>query len=140
MPRAKPARVRVVFDTNLWVSMTMGGKIACLATLLAGSLLENYVCPELISEVTEVLQRRKLQRFLKPSNVEITLDLLESGTTHVEISQLVTRSRDAADDYLLALAQEFKLDFLVTGDKDLLVLGTHHQTEILTFADFLNRL
>ena len=49
-------------------------------------------------------------------------------------------SRDPKDDYLLTLAQQARLDYLVTGDKDLLVLGTHLQTEILTFTDFTSRL
>ena len=133
-------KARVTFDSNLWVSMAMGGRIARLATLLSEGLLETYVCSELIREVTEVLQRPKLQRFLDPANVETALDLLESGTTHVEVSQFVVRSRDPKDDYLLALAQQARLDYLVTGDKDLLVLGTHLQTEILTFTDFTSRL
>jgi uncharacterized protein len=50
----------------------------------------------------------------------------------------VTRlSRDPGDDFMLAFAKENKLDFLITGDKDLLVLSNHLHTQILTFEQFL---
>jgi len=35
----------------------------------------------------------------------------------------VTLSRDAADDHYLGLCKEAKIDFLITGDKDLLSIS-----------------
>jgi predicted nucleic acid-binding protein len=46
-------------------------------------------------------------------------------------------SRDADDDYLLALSKRVRANYLVTGDKDLLVLKQHGRTQIVTFATFL---
>ena len=54
---------------------------------------------------------------------------------------LVRRSADAADDFLLALCEAGRADYLVTGDKTgLLVLGTHGRTTILTAREFLHLL
>lgn len=44
--------------------------------------------------------------------------------------------RDAKDLYLLSLAERVQADYMVTGDKDLLVLENHESTRILSFPDF----
>ena len=46
--------------------------------------------------------------------------------------------RDAKDLYLLSLAETVKANYILTGDKDLLVLHKHKQTTILTLTDFFN--
>ncbi len=45
--------------------------------------------------------------------------------------------RDSKDNFLLALAQDGKATHLITGDKDLLVLGQLNQIKILTISDYL---
>lgn len=47
-----------------------------------------------------------------------------------------TRSRDPKDDYLIALAQTAKVDALISGDVDLLVL-TDLVPPVMRPADFL---
>lgn len=44
--------------------------------------------------------------------------------------------RDADDDVLLAVAAESECTHLVTGDKDLLVLGSHGNVAMITVAQF----
>lgn len=48
----------------------------------------------------------------------------------------VKMCRDAADDYLLSLAKTAKARYLVTGDKDLLVIGKIGTCEIVTPTTF----
>jgi len=43
--------------------------------------------------------------------------------------------RDRKDVYLLSMADAVKADFLVSGDKDLLVLGKYNGTSIVTFRE-----
>lgn len=57
-------------------------------------------------------------------------------TNNHNLTDTVTGSRDVKDNYLLALAQTVPLDYLVTGDSDLLVLEQWQQTRIVTFAVF----
>jgi predicted nucleic acid-binding protein len=45
--------------------------------------------------------------------------------------------RDPKDNFLLALAVDSGADFLLTGDKDLLVLKIYNNTIITTIGDFL---
>ena len=37
------------------------------------------------------------------------------------------------------MAESIPADYLVTGDKDLLVLKNHQNTLIITFAEFISR-
>jgi predicted nucleic acid-binding protein len=49
----------------------------------------------------------------------------------------VVRSPDPNDDFLLALSEAGKADYLVTGDKSgLLLLDRHKTTRILAAGDF----
>ena len=49
----------------------------------------------------------------------------------------VARSPDPTDDFLLALCEAGKADYLVTGDKSgLLALGRHKGTQIVSARDF----
>lgn len=49
----------------------------------------------------------------------------------------VERSPDPTDDFLLAMCEAGKADYLVTGDKSgLLALSRHRATRILSASDF----
>jgi len=49
----------------------------------------------------------------------------------------VSGSPDPTDDFLLAMSQSAKADYLVTGDKSgLLALKKHGQTQIVTATAF----
>ncbi len=49
----------------------------------------------------------------------------------------VKASRDPADDKFLAAAVEGKAEYVVTGDKDLLVLKAYRRVEIVTPGRFV---
>ena len=48
--------------------------------------------------------------------------------------------RDIKDNFLLNLAIDGKANFLVTGDKDLLILEKIKKTQIITMTDFLEKI
>ncbi|WP_256213868.1 putative toxin-antitoxin system toxin component, PIN family [Parapedobacter indicus] len=53
----------------------------------------------------------------------------------MEIKSDVAASRDAKDNYLLALSKDGAADYLITGDPDLLILKQYGKTTILTMAE-----
>jgi putative PIN family toxin of toxin-antitoxin system len=57
----------------------------------------------------------------------------------IEISETITVCRDPKDDKLLELTVCGNAGFLVTGDKDLLVLNPFRGVEILTPREFLEK-
>ena len=54
------------------------------------------------------------------------------------MTSAVDRCRDSKDNFLLALAEDGNADYLITGDRDLLVLEKHLTTRIVSFSNFLN--
>jgi predicted nucleic acid-binding protein len=56
--------------------------------------------------------------------------------TYGSVVSSVTLCRDEKDNFLLSLARDAQADYLLTGDKDLLVLRTFEKTQILTIAEF----
>lgn len=57
----------------------------------------------------------------------------------VEIDEAITICRDPKDNKLLELAVSGNANFLVTGDKDLLVLNPFRGIEIIVPRDFLEK-
>jgi predicted nucleic acid-binding protein len=56
---------------------------------------------------------------------------------HIPIrKKAVSLVRDANDLFLLSFAETIPADFIITGDKDLLSLGFHRQTKIVTYREF----
>ena len=53
----------------------------------------------------------------------------------VAVRSVVQMCRDPHDNFLLALCQDAAADFLISGDKDLLVLKQFGNTEIITWAE-----
>ena len=95
---------------------------------------------ETLAELVEVLQRPKLARYFRSQDVEVVLERLRREGEVVTVRTSRRRSRDPKDDALLDLAIDGSANWLVTGDQDLLVLGTIERTQIVTPAVFLEAL
>lgn len=99
--------------------------------------IDIYVCDELLREFCKVSKRSKIQKYISIQDIEDTLVLIEERCLFVEINKVADSAiRDAKDLYLLSLADTVSADYIVTGDKDLLVLKQHGTTKILTYTDF----
>ncbi len=57
----------------------------------------------------------------------------------IEISETIIACRDPKADKLLELTVSGDADFLVTDDKDLIVLNPFRRVEIITPREFLDR-
>ncbi|MBX2982197.1 MAG: putative toxin-antitoxin system toxin component, PIN family [Flavobacteriales bacterium] len=69
------------------------------------------------------------------------LFVIEASALAVEIQPPCPAiCRDPKNDFLLALCKKGKVDFLVTGDKDLLVMLKQGPTEVITPREFSERL
>jgi uncharacterized protein len=134
--------LKITLDTNIWFSAAIGGEISKrISSLLNNQNLVFYNCKETNIEFDDITSRPKNQKFFTPERLAVTKLLIDSFTNFVPIlSEIVPISRDPKDDHLLALSKDYDLDYLVTGDKDLLVLKTYSNTRICTFAEFIAEL
>lgn len=129
--------MRLIIDNNLWVSFTIGKRLRALNQLFNRPDTAIYVCDELFSEFINVTQRPKFRGVITHHDIAVALRFMREMCVYVKIEGTVSSPvRDKKDIYLLSLAETVKADYIVTGDRDLLVLGHHGTTQIITFADF----
>lgn len=114
-----------MIDANVFVSAAIqrGASHRIVMSWLSGTAeFELVMCPELLAEVREVLTSRpRLRRWITMEDatqfVETVAMLVDLVDDPVRIS---AQTRDDGDDYLVALAREHDVDFIVSGDHDLL--------------------
>jgi len=54
------------------------------------------------------------------------------------VTSNISVCRDPKDDFLLSLAKDGNATYLITGDKDLLILKEFGKTTILTVTEYLS--
>ncbi len=134
--------MKVVLDVNVWVSGLLWGGIPGQVLKLSHSKkIISIVSEELLLELEKTLRREKFQERLRQRGytVEDLLTVVKTLSEVVAINIIkVPEMRDPADLKILATAAAAQADVLVTGDQDLLVLGTFQGIVIWTPTEFYN--
>jgi len=131
--------MRVVLDTNIFVSMLMGGPLRKINHAWRTGKFTLIVSDEIVSEYLEVLQRPKLHLSLRA--ISIAIGRIQRKAEFVLPLQSVTAVEDdPSDNKFLEALLAGKADYLVSGDKHLLDLKTFRGIPIITARQFINRL
>jgi putative PIN family toxin of toxin-antitoxin system len=117
--------VRVVLDVNVLIAALLardGVPARLLLRWLAGDF-ELIISDKVMSELSRALTYPRLRARVPEADASAFMDLLEATATRaLDPDRPGRRSRDAGDDYLLALAMSASA-VVVSGDRDLLDLG-----------------
>ena len=127
---------KIIIDTNLWISFLLSRRYDFIDHLLSTEKVQLIFSEELLKELAEVSSRPKLKKFFKKDDWRLILSIIESYAVFIPVASVLSKCRDKKDDFLLALAKDSKADYLLTGDKDLLVLKKIGGTKIITISDF----
>ena len=130
--------MKVIFDTNLWISFLIGHQTQFVRRMLTDMRFDVYVCSQLIDEIRDVASREKIRKYVGETDIDDLLAIINAFCQFAIIEAEVAPSaiRDPKDLYLLALADTIGANFIVSGDADLTDLSQHHQTRIMKLADF----
>ena len=128
--------IKVIFDTNVWISFLIGKRLSFIKKYIASGQITIVVTGRLLMEIKEVTARDKLKKYFPAASVTELIELLETIAENVEIVPTHFINRDAKDNFLLDLIDFSKANYLVTGDKDLLVHNPFITATILTPGDF----
>ncbi len=135
--------MRCVIDTNVWLSGLAHGRSApgvVVRHAIAGGITPVF-SRESFAELSEVLHRPKILRWLNLSNLEAIeyLDMLEEVVQFVtQTKRLPVSVRDVKDTHILATALARPgADALISGDTDLLVLQGQVATDVIAPAAFI---
>ena len=129
---------RCAFDTNAAVSALLFEDSipaqAFYAVLDRGQVLTSQAA---FAELSNVLARRKFDRYATTEERERFLAMLLRDAPLVEITEEIRVCRDPKDNMFLELAVCGGASCLVTGDQDLLAPHPFRGIPILTPAQFL---
>ena len=129
-------KIRVIFDANIWISFAIGKRLRELKITFAHSKVKIFVCRKLLREVSETLKKPKLLAYISPDRKNMLLEIMQACQC-VNVMEQTDMARDPKDNYLLDMASTVNADFLITGDKDLLVIKNHQHTNIVSFVSFM---
>ena len=132
--------MRVVLDTNILVSallIQLGIPAAVYRAWHEGHFT-LLTCPEQLDELRATLRKPALAARIKPYHAGRLVNELNELAETIGSLPRIERSPDPTDDFLLALSEAGKADYLVTGDKSgLLALARHQATRIISARDFM---
>ena len=134
--------MKVVLDTNIWVSAIIWGGIPDQILLLREQQkITIAMSQELLDELESTFNKRKLIPKLQALSLTVPtiINLIQESVIFYPIQKLNVRElRDADDNIILATAIAAESDVIITGDQDLLILFEYQGIAIRTAKDFLN--
>ena len=140
--------MRVLLDANIYISYLLSpgveGTVQQIIDAAFAGQIRLLVSPQLLDELarripskpylSERVSQEQLTHFLT------LLATVAETVPNVGSDLPLPKSRDPKDDYLLATALVGQADYLVTGDKDLLVLDKVGSVKMASPAQFVSLL
>ena len=132
----KETNIKVIFDTNVWISFLIGKRLAFIKSFIVDGRFTIVITDQLLEEIKEVTSRERLKKYFPQESVKELIDLLQTIGRNVTIKPTHFINKDPKDNFLLDLIDFSKADYLVTGDKDLLIHNPFKTAIILTPSNF----
>ena len=132
-------KIKIILDTNIWISFLITKSMKGIDKLIFDEKAVLLFSDELMTEFIDVTSREKLKRYFTKEDIASLIDLIEEYGEIVKVKSRVDICRDKEDNFLLSLAKDGKADYLISGDKDLLVIDNFRKTEIISLTDFLEK-
>ena len=133
--------MRAVIDTNVLLSgLLWRGQPHALLEHVRSGTVSMVSSPALLAELADVIGRAKFDAILTKTNTSRERSLAEvRQLAEVIDAPPLTQPvcRDPDDDAVLALALGAQVDLIVSGDDDLLVLGSFEGIPIVNAAQAL---
>lgn len=126
--------MRILYDTNVLVAiLSRREAILAFKRYITQGVIEHVTSAHILREV-EIVLSDKLG--LTRQKAKASATLLGRQSTIVEPTHIVRVCRDPFDDYILAAALVAGVEYVVTADKDLLVLERYKSIQIITPLEF----
>src|SRR3972149_4965709 len=113
-------KVKVVFDTNIWVSILLNKVLAReILPLIRKGQIDLFISEELLKELAKVLTYPKIEKILAKAQLEpktVLASILKSVTfirTREDVKEV---EEDPADNRVLECALSANAEYIVSGD------------------------
>ena len=133
--------MKILFDTNLWISFMIGKRLSSLADVLCRHDVEVYVSEQELDEIRRVIAREKFDKLISAETRYYFFEMVYDVSFFTGITiEAKSDIRDPKDLYLLSMAESVPVDYIVSGDKDLTDLKEHAGIPILKYSELLEKL
>ena len=130
--------MRIVVDTNVLISgVFFGGFPRKILSAIVNRKMTARATTEIVNEYEEVVQEM-IVRKKGHINRAILVPLIEVMEIFEPISYIEI-CRDPEDDKFLECAKDSNALYIVSGDKDLLVIKQYENIQIVTARDFCEK-
>lgn len=133
-------RERVVVDTNVLVSrLLVAGSTPARAVRMAVDQGQLLLSDAMLEEVVRVLLKPKFDPYVTMEERQEFLRMLSRVAVRVPVTYRVQACRDEKDNMVLELAVNGRADVVISGDRDLLEMGSYQGIAIVTPAEYLTK-
>lgn len=133
--------MKILFDTNLWISFMIGKRLSSLADGLCRHDVEVYACEQQLNEIRGIIARKKFDEQISAETRYYFFEMVYDVCFFTDITvEAKSDIRDPKDLYLLSMAESVPVDFIVSGDRDLTDMKQHAGIPILKYTELLERL
>lgn len=130
---------KIIIDTNIYISaLGWGGKPKQILNKIIDGEYELILSINQLEEIKRVLNYPKLG-FTEEQKERFLLLLYQIATIVRTESELDIIVRDSKDIIILQPAKEIKIDYIITGDEDLLILKEFNGAKIIDPTTFLEK-
>ena len=112
--------MKILFDSNLWISFMIGKRLSSLADVLCRHDVEVYISEQELDEIRRVIARPKFDNIISAETRYYFFEMIYDVCFVTDITvEAKSDIRDPKDLYLLSMAESVPVDYIVSGDKDL---------------------
>lgn len=130
--------MKILFDSNLWISFMIGKRLSSLANVLCRHDVEVYISEQELDEIRRVIARPKFDNIISAETRYYFFEMIYDVCFVTDITvEAKSDIRDPKDLYLLSMAESVPVDYIVSGDKDLTDLKEHANIPIITYNELL---
>jgi uncharacterized protein len=130
--------LRFIFDTNVLVSVLLfDGNTPDQALKKGFAIGEVLFSVDMKKELERILNKRKFDHYVPNEDRLLFVKIFSEKVIFAKSMQKFSICRDPKDDMILELAISSQVDYIITGDIDLLVLNPFYKTKIVTPFEFL---
>ena len=129
--------MKIVIDSNIFVSSFFwGGNPKEVFDRVLNGLDELFITDEIIQEIISVMSSNKFT--VNNNEIDDYVKIIEKYSKKIvseNVSVLISRDQD--DNKILQCAFDGNVDYIITGDKDLLVLIEYESIKIMKPKEYL---
>jgi uncharacterized protein len=131
--------MRVVIDTNVFVSAVLGGKLGIIVDEWKANKFTLIVSEAVVREYLDVITRPKFN--IPAPEIAATTDyLLKTAEFVTPLESITAIESDPSDNKFLEAAMQGNAIYIVSGDNHLLGLKTFRNISIITAREFIEKL